>query len=700
MPGFLDSADTPADEEEKKEVSLELGFVIPSQKLELDFDFTSRSLKGKTEILIEPKKKDLKVIRLNCKQCIVKNVTVQGKRSSYSYDDSYERLQLHPDTGLRQYHVLHKRVEQLNKGEQQELIIDIPDKVRIEPVDPFSVGAQDALLSRTNNIKGEAVDVAGPLDTPMARTAVGDDEETYAPLKVCIDFEMREPRDGLHFAGVVDGDSKYPHVYTRNSYFPGTASCVFPCVDLPSLRSNWEISIRYPRTLGDVFRKSRQSQTNGVNGHSAQNGALSNGAVNGVSKDVDMMILDGDDNTSSFTEEEKALDMSVVCSGDMTDDIIDPADSTRKTSSFVVEQPVAAQHIGFAIGPFEHVDLSEFRESDQDEKMGQSAVRIHAFCLPGRADEVRNTCMGLTQGIDHFTIYYGSYPYTSYKLAFVDDLVPDVAHAASLSICSTRLLFPEDILDPLEPVTRTLMHGLASQWIGVNVMPKVPDDWWLIIGGAYFMADQAMLLLCGKNDYRFRQKMGANELFERDRHRASIATLGRHLHLHPGEMEFMALKAPLILFILHQRMVKTTGRNGIPRCLFKVFLTAKTGELSNGELSTAWFLRTCEKVAHMKLNDFFDQWVHGAGCPEFQIEVKFNKKNASVDVTLTQVQYQSLQRTEDHFLNSKNFMQEVREHNAEVWAEQLQEKFTVSATHPLFPRSYSNFLGSDDHQGS
>lgn len=64
---------------------------------------------------------------------------------------------------------------------------------------------------------------------------------------------------------------------------------------------------------------------------------------------------------------------------------------------------MAPQHIGFAIGPFEHADLSEFRDSDEDEKLGQNAIRVHGFCLPGRQDELRNTCMALAKVQQSFT---------------------------------------------------------------------------------------------------------------------------------------------------------------------------------------------------------------------------------------------------------------------------------------------------------
>lgn len=58
---------------------------------------------------------------------------------------------------------------------------------------------------------------------------------------------------------------------------------------------------------------------------------------------------------------------------------------------------MSANQIGFAIGPFENVDLSGFREVDDDDKLGSNAVRVHAFCLPGRASEVRNTCVPLAK---------------------------------------------------------------------------------------------------------------------------------------------------------------------------------------------------------------------------------------------------------------------------------------------------------------
>lgn len=80
--------------------------------------------------------------------------------------------------------------------------------------------------------------------------------------------------------------------------------------------------------------------------------------------------------------------MQVICSGALTDDIVDHDDASRKTASFTCDTPVLPQHIGFVVGPFEHVDLSEYRDTADDERLGSNAVKVHAFCLPGKEDEV------------------------------------------------------------------------------------------------------------------------------------------------------------------------------------------------------------------------------------------------------------------------------------------------------------------------
>ena len=595
-------------------------FTLLKQQLELDFSFCPRRVKGKTTLEIQPDKAQLREVILNCRQLRPTHITVNDQKAAFSYANLYYRLTLYPGTGLEQYHYAKERIARHAADGEDELVIQIPDKIKIREIKPTQAGS---------------VDIAqGP---------------SYPSLKIIIEYELDDFRDALHFAGVEDGDARFPHAYTRNSPFPGNASCLFPCVDDGTTRCFFEVAITYPRTLGDAFTK-RASQS-----------AMTQPSTDGLDK-ADSVMLDVDEEQVDLSEEEKAMEMSVICSGAMTDDLPDPSDPSRKTACFTCDNLVLPQHIGFAIGPFEHVDLSDYRDLADDERLGSSAIKVHAFCLPGKEDEVRNSAMMLARALDNFTERYQSYAFgNSYKLAFVDDLDCDTTHTASFSICSSRLLFPETVWEPLEHTTRVLVHAVASQWIGVDVIPHKPEDYWVAVGGSWFMAELYLRELVGRNDWRFRQKLMNDKIFLMDRKRPSLQALGEFLQLDPGEQEFMELKSFMVLSILHNRLVKQSGKNGVDRCLYRMLFNARQGKYSNGAISTADFFEICEKVGHQKLESFFNQWVAGSGCPTFECFPSFNKKKQVVQLQIRQTQADPTITTIEKSLAADDFMREAKE---------------------------------------
>ncbi|KAI4731608.1 hypothetical protein E4T49_00639 [Aureobasidium sp. EXF-10728] len=651
MPGYFDNV-LPTEQ------SLDLGFSVVSQKVDLTVDFARRAISGSTEITIQPEIKDLKTIRLNCRQARILSANIEGSRVEYAYSDPYQKIKLSGRTTAHQHEYLRTKIEgAIKQSPDPELALEIPLRVKIKELNTESSStlARDSLRRQESDFPGQA-------ETPTGSHA---QEPTlrYAPLRVSIDFEVTSFRDGLHFVGFSDQDSRYPHLYTRNTLGPGAICSVFPCVDDATTRCMWEISIRCHKTLGDAFKKTPQRS-------SAEGDVDMTGTEQKDKKPRDEYLI-------NLSEEEKSLDFSIVCSGEMTDDILDPQDPTWRTVSFACFAPVTARHIGFAIGPFEHVDLTDFREVDEDDKLGQNAIKVDGFCLPGRAEELRNTCMPMAKAIDYFTVNYGSFPFSSYKLIFVDDLVQDVTHTASLSICSTRLLFPEDIIEPLDANTRVLVHALASQWVGVNVIPKEARDMWAITGISGFMRDTFMRKLAGNNEYRYQQKLASEQVFEQDVERYSIHQLGAQLDIDPSEYDFMALKSAVVLFILDRRLTKASGAAGVARIITRLLLNAKTGDLQNGELSTDWFHRLCEKLGHTKLDAFFKQWVYGAGCPLFKVNQRFNKKKLVVEMNIYQTQRERKIKPE---LQPSNFMREAKEQVSEVWAPEVSDPFTGPMT--------------------
>lgn len=276
---------------------------------------------------------------------------------------------------------------------------------------------------------------------------------------------------------------------------------------------------------------------------------------------------------------------------------------------------------------------------------------------------------------------YGSYPFSDYQLCFVDDVYPDILHGSGLSICSNGLLFSEDVIDPIDTVTRQLVHAIASQWVGIHIIPREPEDTWVIVGIAYYMTDMFIRKLCGNNHYRYYQKQACDRTVEMDVRRPTLLDIGRYLALDPGELEFMALKAPLVLFILDQRL-KKSGNSGMSRIISRLLLTAKTEELLDGAISHSHFVRTCERLGHAKLDKFFEQWVEGAGCPRFLVTQKFNKKKLVVEMLIMQEQTEKEEDRPEKDLESKSFMRELREDAEGVYAGAPQPLFTVCVELP------------------
>jgi len=264
-------------------------FTVLKQKLELDFSFSPRVVKGKTTLDIQPQVPHLRTIQLSCRQLKPTSIKVEGRVAASNYSDLYQRLKLYPGAGIEQYSLPKQRIQRHVSGIESELAITIPDKVKIR-----TIRLEDAMVDQEAYANG-----IGTLG-----------ESLYAPIKVEIEYILEDFRDALHFAGIEDGDARYPHAYTKNSPFPGIASCLFPCVDDGITKCIFDISIRYPRTIGDALSKGRRLDA-------AENG---DAQVNGCSK-ADSVMSDADDDHVDLAEEEKAMEMAVICSGELTDDV-------------------------------------------------------------------------------------------------------------------------------------------------------------------------------------------------------------------------------------------------------------------------------------------------------------------------------------------------------------------------------------------
>ena len=290
-------------------------FSISHQKVELDVDILSRSLRGRTEITINPHIKELRTVQLNCRQCEVKRVLVNGKVcSNYTYDDPYAEATLPWDASVEQWHMLKKKLEgALKEKPEEELIITFPKSVKIEEQDPLTVEPQNTVLPKPLDAPSRRESILpSDLDTPQLNRSFTDQNARFLPVTLSVEYVITKVRDGMHFVGWEDGDLRYPHGYSMNTLSPGAACCLYPCIDSLSSRCTWELSIKCSKTIGDALklRQADQKQPYAKGTNSSANG------VNGYHSDPNL-----DQDISNFSEEDKALDLVVVGTGEMTDEV-------------------------------------------------------------------------------------------------------------------------------------------------------------------------------------------------------------------------------------------------------------------------------------------------------------------------------------------------------------------------------------------
>ncbi|CAK7224231.1 Transcription initiation factor TFIID subunit 2 [Sporothrix bragantina] len=685
-------------------------FVVVNQEVSIDINFREQSVQGESRITIYLTNPDdpPDEVALDARQCEIDTtqIRVNGKPVRATYRDPYESLDLPPSWDLTpsNFPVLKSRMRNLLPRRRRDLPVEKREQVgcnpadrslrvrlRPEPPKPAKTGAiADSITAQQPGKLKVRVSNIGAQSSSAADST--DDQPTDGLFEIVIPFRTTHIRDGLHFVGVEDSDTRFPHVYTRHSPEPGIAACIFPCLDDPGSRCFWKVHIKTPRTLGDALMQqlaSNQSLNDAA--------AAAADATSGNDKSV---VLNGNQGKSTsqqngkaaesgrqlqLTEEDKLLDMTVVCSGNLVGEKVDETDETKKIMTFeITDHGAAANQIGFAVGPFEHVDLyTGFRTDEDDEKLGASALKIHGYCLPGRQIEVQNTCVSLTTAADEFAMTYGRYPYDSFKLCFVDDMVSDTTPLLSFSLCSTRLLFPDSIVERDLDVTRKLVHSLAYQYFGSYIVPNQRAEMWLTVGIAYYMTDLFLCKLCGNNDYRYRIKTMSDRLAEEDRDRPSLHDLGTYTYLGDFEMEFMALKAPLVLFILDKRLTKAAGSASasLARVISKIISKANTsgwGDNNNEIISSESFRRVCEKTSQYQLEAFWNQWVLGSGCPWLTIKQRFNRKRLCVEIGIHQTQETSLAKP--RAMQHSEFWRELVEKRHGTYPRKVQRLFTGPMT--------------------
>ncbi|KAJ7750340.1 hypothetical protein B0H16DRAFT_1550372 [Mycena metata] len=551
------------------------GFSISHQKVVLEIDF-SGCLWGYTELTIVPTSKDLKTIHLHSRQCTIQTVTVASIAAEFTHHDPLAHLSVvSPDGSLdchRHPELKRKVYSALQESDEGELSIAIPPQVALK----YSGNSVNPVLSEA---------------TPEPQTPGGQAAQAvpeFAPIAINIAYCLRNPADGFQFVFPTESyPYRVPHAYTTPSS-PDAARCWVPCVDNLWEKCTWDFEFVVPRYLEEI------------------------------SADED--------------EPTDANPTLVVCSGELVEQIAHPYSSHKTIFLFSQAVLTSVQHIAFAAGPFHMYSIPMDHITDDGTS---TQPPMYAFCLPGHESLLTTSTSWLRSAMSFYTTEFGSYPFGSYKLAFVDEMPGQRFDSSTLSILTVDLLYGEDAIEQSLETRHALSHAVACQWMGINIQPKFFSDTWLVNGLALYITGLFIKKLLGNNEYRFRLKKDMQRVVEWDR--GLMPPICQPTRLEPpdaSEMPFINLKAPLVLHILDRKLGKSGTSLGLSRVLPKIFLSALTGD--SNTISTHMFLRTCRKVSGVDPRTFADQWIYGSGCPMFAFSASFNRKKMAVEITMRQ----------------------------------------------------------------
>ncbi|KAI0830772.1 hypothetical protein BC628DRAFT_1355553 [Trametes gibbosa] len=560
------------------------GFTISHQKVVLEIDFSGH-IWGYTTITLNPTSKDLKTIHLHARQCDIHSVTVGSFEADFVHHDPFAHLNL-SNADVHNHPELKRRVySALSEGDEGELSICFPQEVAVTP---SGSRTQAGIISEAATPEPQT---PGHLSLPSHSVT------EYRQIEVTVTYSLRNPADGVQF--VLPSDpypTRVPHVFTIPSS-PDSSRCWVPCIDNLWEKCAWDFEFVVPRSL-------------------EQHESLSD-----------------DEDEAVETDEYPTV---VVCSGELMEQVAHPYISSK--TIFLFSQPVATsvQHIAWAAGPF-HVHTIPADLSAAEDASGTTQPLMTAFCLPGHESYLTSTISFMRSAMSFYVTEFGSYPFGSYKLVFVEELPTPRYDAATLSLVTVDMLHGEDAIDQVFEARHSLSHALACQWIGVNIQQKMWSDTWLVNGLGLYVTGLFLRKMFGTNEYRYRLKKDMERVIELDN--GSMPPICQPQTLEPPDaanLPFINLKSPLILHILDRRLGKSGTSLGLSRVLPKLFLSALTGDMPNNLLSTHAFLRMCRKVSGIDPRSFAEQWIYGSGCPTFGFSASFNRKKMAVEITMRQ----------------------------------------------------------------
>jgi len=252
------------------------------------------------------------------------------------------------------------------------------------------------------------------------------------------------------------------------------------------------------------------------------------------------------------------------------------------------------------------------------------------YAPKGRGDRLPINYSRTPAMIDLFSKKLGvDYPWEKYAQVMVDDFVAGgMENSSATTNTSSSLNHPKIAAELYTDEDGLISHELGHQWFGDLATCKDWGDIWLNEGFATFMENVWAEAHYGKDQADYERWEGARQWFaEGNLYDKPIV---RHDFDDSSEFDGNAYtKGGWVLHILRQQLGEDAFYRGL-----KHYLEVNRGKnVVTGDLAKA-----IEESSHTNVDQFFSQWLYGAGAPKFDLSYSYDNDKHQVALTVKQSQ--------------------------------------------------------------
>jgi aminopeptidase N len=257
-------------------------------------------------------------------------------------------------------------------------------------------------------------------------------------------------------------------------------------------------------------------------------------------------------------------------------------------------------------------------------------IPVTYYAPKGRGDRLPINYGRTPAMMELFSKKFGvDYPWEKYAQVMVDDFVAGgMENSSATTNTSTSLVHPKLAPEYLTGEDDLISHELGHQWFGDLVTTKDWGDIWLNEGFATFLEAVWAEAHFGKDQADYERWSRAREWFE-------IGNLWnkpivRHDFDDSSEFDGNAYtKGGWVLYMLRHQVGEDAFYRGV-----KHYLEVNRGK----NVVTADLAKAIEEASHTNVDQFFSQWLYGAGAPKFDLSYAYDGEKHQVMLSVKQTQ--------------------------------------------------------------